>query len=73
MIYVTGLFFILGLVFWTPLFLAVVDMYTWYFVGHTMTGLEYDATRPLVMIICFAFGAACMGIAAHAGENLGVK
>ena len=73
MIYVTGLFFVLGLVFWAPAFLAILDMYTWYFYNHNLTGLEYDATRPLVLTLCLFFGVGCMAIAANAGENLGTK
>jgi hypothetical protein len=65
MIYFVGLFFILGLVFWTPAFLAIVDIYVWYFFNHNLTGLEYGETRPLVILLCVVFGVACMFIAAN--------
>lgn len=73
MIYLFGLFFILGLVFFTPAFLAVLDMYTWYFTSHNLTGLEYGEVRPLVILLCIAFGAACVGIAVQIGSQLKVE
>lgn len=68
MIYVAGLFFILGLVFWLPIFIAMTDMYVWYFFSHNLTGLDYGGEKPLVMLVCFFLGFACMGIAGNAAE-----
>jgi hypothetical protein len=72
--YIAALFGILTLVFWSPVFLAIVDLYCWYWSNHTLTGLAYDASgRPLMLILFGVLGVGCVGAGAAAGSQMEVK
>ena len=63
--YFASLFAVIAFSFWFPIFLAVVDMYHWYWFDHNLTGFEYGASgRPLLLILFFFLGVASLAASA---------